>query len=692
MAGRLDRAKALCREGLKPVLCVLTSWLEIGPPTGRSSLYLSILIIVAASCSLGAVGPPTVHVAGDELGAWPSLLGSVGVRAARETATGGWAARVSGGEFLVLEGDCAAGRAFGFRPTARRLKAINVEDLRNPKLDIIWAKPQEVAVFEMPADARVFARERWNGAPLVAGLRQGAGAVLWLALPPGDQGFERFPYLLHALSDLGLQPPFRSNRLWAFFDSSYRAQVDPDYFAERWKRAGIRGLHVAAWHFFDPDPAHDEYLQRMIESCHRQGILVYAWLELPHVSEKFWNDHPEWREKTALLQDAQLDWRKLMNLANGECFQAAASGTRRLIRRFDWDGVNLAELYFESLQGHENPSRFTPMNEDVRRGFSQKAGFDPLELFDTSSRRHYSSNLPGLRRFLDFRAEILRGIQKRWLEVLESERASRADLDLVVTQVDDRLDQGMQDAIAADSASVLALLNRHDFTFLVEDPATVWHLGPERYRELARRYSETTPGKDRLAVDINIAERYQDVYPTRQQTGVELFLLVSHAVRAFPRVALYSENSIATADVPWLASAAAVVDRCEFDGKELVVESPRGAGLRWSGPGLVDGRLWPAADGETLWLPPGRHAVRPASQPPELRLLDLTGELTGATVLKGGLEFSYQSTARALATVDKRPQRVEVDGAVAHPATTKASDGFVLVLPRGQHSVRAYFE
>ena len=58
----------------------------------------------------------------------------------------------------------------------------------------------------------------------------------------------------------------------------------------------------------------DAYLRRLIEACHRQGIAVYAWLELPHVSERFWPDHPEWREQTAIGQDAQLDWRKLMNL------------------------------------------------------------------------------------------------------------------------------------------------------------------------------------------------------------------------------------------------------------------------------------------------------------------------------------------------------------------------------------------
>ena len=45
--------------------------------------------------------------------------------------------------------------------------------------------------------------------------------------------------------------------------------------------------------------------------------------------------------------------------------------------RFDWDGVNLAELYFESLEGTANPSRFTPMNDDVRARFRAAGGFDP---------------------------------------------------------------------------------------------------------------------------------------------------------------------------------------------------------------------------------------------------------------------------------------------------------------------------
>jgi len=51
-----------------------------------------------------------------------------------------------------------------------------------------------------------------------------------------------------------------------------------------------------------------------------------------------------------------------------------------MMRRFDWDGINLAELYFESLEGAANPARFTPMNDDVRAAFRAQSGWDPVEI------------------------------------------------------------------------------------------------------------------------------------------------------------------------------------------------------------------------------------------------------------------------------------------------------------------------
>ncbi len=410
---------------------------------------------------------------------------------------------------------------------------------------------------------------------------------------------------------------------------------------------------------------------------------MYAWLELP-VSERFWDDHPEWREKTAALQDAHLDWRKLMNLTNRDCFRAAALGVRDLIGRFDWDGVNLAELYFESLEGAANASRFTPMNDDVRREFRKARGFDPIELFRTPGARPAGD----IRLFLDFRAELARRAQVEWLGEMEAVRNARPDLDLVLTHVDDRFDPGMRDAIGADAARVLPLLERHDFTFLVEDPATIWHLGPQRYPEIARRYEPLTRRADKLAIDINVVERYQDVYPTKQQTGTELFQLVHLASQSFSRVALYFENSILPVDLPLLPAAGSAVVRAEGIGGRLVVDSRYGTGVEWSGPVLVDGSPWPAADGSTVWLPPGAHVIEPGAAEPAARLLDFSGDLKAAASRAGGIEFAYSSSSRAIAIMDRRPASIEIDGAEAALEPFDAGPGrFGLFLPRGQHFV-----
>lgn len=662
-----------------------------------ASLALALLAVAASP----AAGPMLYfYYGGAGPGAWPAIFESIGIHAGprdsariavlaeSETEPAYWRRRAEQGTILVLTPRSPLLTDFGFRPTERRHAVRSVTDTHAPNLSIVWEKSLEIPVYELPAAAKTFASDRWSGAPLVAGHRLGAGAVLWIAADPGPKGYERFPYLLQALAGLGLEPPFRSRRLWAFLDSYYRSRVDLDYFAERWRRAGIAALHVAAWHFYGPDEERDAWLRRLIEACHARAILVYAWIELPHVSERFWDEHPEWREKTALLQDAHLDWRRLMNLNNPDCRRSVEAGTRALIERFDWDGVNLAELYFESLEGHANAARFTPMNDDVRGEFGASAGFDPIELFQAGSPRHHGRNEQGLRAFLDYRANLTRRMQAHWIGLLDSLRPERPGLDVVLTHVDDRFDTRMRDLIGADAASLLPLLERHDFTFLIEDPATIWHLGPERYPEIARRYQPLTGRPEKLAIDINIVERYQDVYPTKQQTGAELFQLIHRAAGAFPRVALYFEYSLLPVDQPLLPAAAAVPARASWSNSKLVIESPHGLGVPWRGPVLVDGKPWAFTDGEIAWLPAGVHTVEEGVAEPPLRLLDSSAAIQSVTIARGGIEFAYRSEARALVLLNRKPSALEIDGEPIPPEARELLHGWLVRLPRGQHIVR----
>jgi hypothetical protein len=556
---------------------------------------------------------------------------------------------------VFVVGDSPEAKAYGFRPTSKAVTVRSLIEARNPKLRIIWEEALEVPVFEMPEGARVFTRERWTGAPLVAGLpglgKDNGKPVLWTAVTPGVRGFERFPYLPQAMADLGLKPKFEARSLWTFFDSSYRLRADPNYLAQRWRRGGVSALQVAAWHFWERDPARDEWLDTLIAACHNHGILVYAWVEFPHVSDAFWNDHPEWREKTASGQDAQLDWRKLMNLVNPDCANAAAEGLDGLTRRFDWDGVNLGELYFESLEGHENPSRFTPFNALVRGSFQAREGFDPQELYDRKSARFYTKNASSLRKFLEFRASLAAKLQEEWLGRLTQLKKKKPHLDLVLTHIDDRFDASMRDKLGADAPRLLASAQERGVTFLVEDPATIWHLGPERYTEIASRYAPLTKRKDLLAIDLNIVERYQDVYPVKQQTGTELFQLVRSAADSFNRVAVYFENSILPADWPLLAASAATVRRAEWTGANLELESPQPLSVAWKGCAQVDGREWPVQDGERVFVPAGTHRLSPCAKLPARRLADFNGDLLDARMVKGKLHVKYESRSRAIALV-----------------------------------------
>ena len=651
----------------------------------RDSFFLLIAHTLAAA--------PVFHyqIAGERPGPWPRIFsgaglvrGAGGITFVSGTAATqdpeAWLARAQSGAVLILEGESPVAAAFGIvADRARRASPIrSVTDTHNPKLSIVWERTLDIPRYKLPDEAIVFSRERWDGAPLMVGVRHGAGAALWLAVSPGEKGYERFPYVMQALADLGARPGLESRELWAFFDASYRSRVDLDYFAARWRRSGIAALHVAAWHFFEPDAQKDEYLRRLIEACHRQAIQVYAWLEFPHVSERFWNEHPEWREKTAIGQDAHLDWRRLMNLGHPDCAREVATGTRRLFERFDWDGINLAELYFESLEGAANPARFTPMNESVRRDFTAAHRFDPQSLFQGGDR---ARDAAAMRLFLDWRAELTHKLQQDWIAEMERIRTGKPHLGLVLTHVDDRYDTRMRDLIGADAARVLPLLAKHDFTFLIEDPATVWHLGPDRYPEIARRYEPLTARSDKLAIDINIVERYQDVYPTKQQTGTELFQLVNLASRAFARVALYFENSILNPDVPLLSASAAVPDRVEKSAGRMVVESKRSLGVPAAAPMTVNGRPWPFWDGATVWLPPGANVLEQAGPPPPVRMLDFNGRLGTLDASSNGFEFSYASDARAWAVFDTVPARVEIDEQPASPSLH-------MPLPRGQHLVK----
>lgn len=651
---------------------------------GSRPIYLAALV----ACSVSAATLPDAPEASrfvqvDAPDLWRPTLDALGLAPSADEAP-----------LRIYVGHSDAARAVGVERGQTTIRVASLIEERNSDLEVFWEEPLELPVATLPPTARVFTRERHSGAPLVAGWRRGDGrAVLWLAAEPGKSGYLRFPYLLHAVVEMGAAPPFESDRLWVFFDDSYRLRVDPVYLARSWRRAGVAGIHVSAWHFYEPDEQRDEFLRRVIDASHGQGIAVYAWLELPHVSDAFWDGTPECREKTATLEDARLDWRKLVNLVDETCVAQIREGTAEMLRRFAWDGVNLAELYFESLLGPEDPARFTPMNDAYREQASARLGFDPLELFDRDGPRYWNDAQEDWKRFVDDRAGLVLDLQKQWLRFI---RETLPEAGLVVTQIDDRFDPGMRYLLGADTAALLPFADELDFTLLIEDPAPLWSLGPERYPEIAERYRPLTDDPSRLAIDINIVERYQQTYPTRKQVGVELFRLAHLAASAFERTALYFEHSIEKTDRPLLPLSAQAARIVSVNNGRTTVESKRPVGLREAGRRggvLVDGAEWPLiSDHATAWLPAGRHRVEATSKRPPGRILRLNADLRNARIEGDSAIVWYRSDPPAYVLLDRRPKSIRIDGQERTDLWLKqARDHWSVRLPRGEHEARFDF-
>jgi len=199
-----------------------------------SAIGVLVLLACALICNAGTFRAPADTP-------WPLILSSAGhapavdggaadiyIAPRNAPASPDWRAKAMSGAAVILEGGSPLASEFGFRPGSGTISCIHIVDEHNSNLPVVWASAVDIPRYDIPPDARIFAKERWTGAPVIAGYRLGAGAVLWVATSAGTNGYERFPYLTQALADLGFGPSFRSSRLWAFFDDSYRSRADPD--------------------------------------------------------------------------------------------------------------------------------------------------------------------------------------------------------------------------------------------------------------------------------------------------------------------------------------------------------------------------------------------------------------------------------------------------------------------------------
>lgn len=651
-----------------------------------------------------------------------------------------------GGGRLLLEGRTRLAEQIGFAYETRKLSVVITKDVLFPDVDINWNHAVEMERFDPPMVSTTLVDDIDSGRPVAVASRFGDGLLIYLGTdldPETGMGYTRYPYLFHHLrSRMRLLSPVTAHGVEFYFDPGYRQEAPLEKLVTSWHADGIRAVYAAAWHVY-PNWQYD--YDMLIRLCHERGIAVYAWFELPQVSDKLWDSHPEWREKTVTGKDGQVGWRKQMNLANEKSRAAALGIFTEMLTKHDWDGVNIAELSFDTRNGLLEPDGYVPMNGDVREEFKKQRGFDPILLFDKASPFFWQKNAQALQQWENYRTQLLNGWLIEFLERAEEIRAGRG-LDCIVTSLDSLHTPRIIEKTGTDTRDIVALMDRYDFTLQVEDPIEMWGALPDRYRRFAGTYTKMVKNRQRLMFDINVVtDRESGLAPTRLPGGTELALTAFSAAQAGNgRVAIYSEASLLPEDrslLPFVLGSAAELSLKQpaatdwrtgrdgpaiaLGGKEavrintsrtvrlaLVNESGRdtlylgpagdasGAGYRMvREPGsmlLLDNEPWQCGrEGEVL-IPAGEHTLASAELEQGiidrfglgLWVKDVTAEVRGMSRTPLGIAIDYASPRRAWVALTREPNKIYLDGKeVSGPVIGNYGGEFLVQLPPGEHKV-----
>ncbi|HPG40823.1 MAG TPA: DUF2334 domain-containing protein [bacterium] len=607
---------------------------------------------------------------------------------------------------IILEKQSLLSNNIGMEYTGEYTIVKKIRDEYYPQVEMNWKISDSLQAFSMSVDYETYYSDVDSEWPVIIGGEYGDGNYLYLGTffdPGTNEGYGRFPYFIDLLKrHFNFAPTIRRNSVEIYFEPGDREDISVEDLIKIWRNNGVRRIYVSGWHFY----ANYTYdYERLIELAHENAMLVYIWLELPHVTDGFWEQHPEWREKTATGRDAQIDWRKNMALEIKACKQAVFAELDSVLSRYDWDGINFAELYYESPKGFEQPENMTPFNDAARKMFADEYGFDPLSLFDKKSKFYWKLNQTAVDKFWLFRENRIIQLHKDFLEFLyQLKEQQKKDWEIMLTTVDNVFSPDVGQGIAINTRRLLELAGTYPFTLQIEDPLPLWSLGPERYVKILQAYAPLVKASS-LVLDINVVPiRDMDITlaPTRQPTGLELYNLTRAASGILNRVAIYSEASLYEIDFPVIPYVLAGPARERLTNEAWEVETPFTVNALLDADAhkdiLVNGVIWPAYYRGRVIIPPGHHKIQPVYGTSRFvkrfksntRLVDISGELLAAASISRGLELEYESNTPNIVILTEEPREVYLDDTHFVVKALHGEQGYSIRLPAGRHNVKFY--
>jgi len=585
--------------------------------------------------------------------------------------------------------------------------AIDVAQIRDnflPNDTLFWAIPTDVyPIASMPANSKVLSVDNKQKLPLVVKCSVGKGQLIFsspLFDPYTDKGYSRFSYFIETLNkELGIRYLAHSSEVEMYLDMGMRNGENYDELAKSWQKKHIKRIHASGWYYDDPDTNYPE----MIKACHTYGISVYCWLETPMISAGFWNRHPEWREKTATLRDANVDWRKLMNLANEDCRKRAAFELDSFLRVNDWDGINLAELYFEpSPVGPRIPANFTPMNDLVRNDFKNQNGFDPILILDPKSPHYWERNQADWKKLAAYRKKLAFDLKTFFLDHFNAVANQKKDCELMLTVLDVSLTPEVSENIGEDTQNTLALFKKYDISLQVEDPSTCWGMTPNRYEKMGDYYRPIVKKQHQLLFDCNVVgsnERDEVYFPAQKPSGEEIRQICYYMAKSKSRPVFYSEDVVNENDFINMSNVFARELKMEvLSPNKWKINCPKTIYLEASKQDvnvLLDGKTWLAQRNGLVLLPEGEHLLEFAPYTiAAYQLSNFSGNLSSASFSDKQLELSYhEDVISCYASLSKKPYKIIEGNQSLDCIVFPTADGrFTIKLPSGKHVLSILFE
>jgi len=607
---------------------------------------------------------------------------------------------VAAGGNIICEGLSALSTKLGIEPESGSVTIQELEDTSYPGIKVRFPLAVQVQKFTPPRGAVAHYVDKRSRSPIFIGGDYGEGKFLYSGrLADGEIGslYPMYPHLMDVIHrQFELSPMVVRQNLEIYFDPGLREDISVEDLVKMWQRNGVRTIYVAGWHIY---PEWTYEYERLIELAHSNAMLVYVWLELPMVSEMFWDQHPEWREKNVMDQDARPDWRFPMALTDPECRSAVLRSVQEMLLSYDWDGVNVANFDYGSEKGRAEPDSFMPMHISARKEFEAESGFDPALLFDSSSQYYWQDNEQAWQRFEQYRSQKLTRLYHDLLGSIHKLVAKeKKEWEIVVTSLRDLGNKQKRRSLGLDLESILALGNDYPFTFGVENrgaPAPGRDARADVVSDLG--LSHISPKDVLLAIHRGSEDvARMDPATTEEPTGTELFeMLFSCGGRA----AIYSEADIYGVDFPFLSHAMARNAREVITRDSLSISAPHTVKVsldrRISKNVYLDGELWPGFYSGDVLVPAGKHRITSRGElgrnhralHSSARIVDMSGEIKSARVLSRGVAVHYESELRNILLLNKRPRRVKVDGRDFATKPIRGLRGYAIVLPRGEHHV-----